>query len=93
VQVLDLGIFAITKRKMSSIRLHSEFSSQTNQIIKIFSGLQSAANPPNIRSAFDAAGIGAKVVQNQLITVIEPWRAKAVRHDIVDCSAMKKSEF
>jgi transposase len=84
VQICDLGIFAITKRKILSIRVSPDLSAQTRQIVRIFCGLQAAANPPNIRGAFDAGGICVKIVDRKLITEIIPSRANSVRHVIVD---------
>ena len=79
-QPLDLGIFAICKGAQQRIRPNKDLSEQSKQIIKLLGGWQAATTPPNIISAFRAAGIISKLKHNILISEVDTSYAHKVRH-------------
>ena len=72
LQPLLIGIFGIHKQAQSRIFLPRDLNVQSKQIIKMYSGFQSIANPPNIISAFKSCGTCSYVENGTLFLMIDP---------------------
>ena len=80
VQPLDLGVFAIQKRFMSSYTPHKKYSDQTRQLIKARVSVQRACVPPVIIAAFRRAGIIHNQTPAGIFGKVEKRFMTAVRH-------------
>ena len=80
VQPLDLGVFAIQKRFMSSYAPHKKYSDQTRQLIKVLVSVQRACVPPVIIAAFRRAGIIHNQTPAGTFGMVEKRFMTAVRH-------------
>ena len=79
LQPLDLGIFGIQKRKISSIQPNKNYSKNSQKFIKIFSALHSASTPTNIISAFRRGGIKTKWMNGGLISNVNTKHCDMIR--------------
>lgn len=57
IQCLDNGLFGIHKKVILSFNTKSDWSEQTNQLVKNYSSWQKVATVWNITRAFEAVGI------------------------------------
>ena len=80
IQPLDLLLFAIAKKNVSRIHPNKELSSQSQDILKVFSGMQSASTVINIVNSFRLAGVTVQYNGKELIAQVDIKEAKRVRH-------------
>ena len=82
LQMLDIGIFGIMKRKMAETRTPDKLSCLTRQIVKAYNAWQAVTTPMNVTMAFKRAGFNVMWDEKRRRTYVykDERTAGAVRH-------------
>jgi hypothetical protein len=79
LQMLDLSIFGITKRKIARVNQLEQVNIQTDHIVKVVNSFMSAAVPHNIIKAFRNAGFTVKRdANNHIFCLVTPETARCL---------------
>ena len=82
VQFLDLGIFAVQKWRYTQVQTHSDLSTQSKQVMRVYNSWHMSTTPSNVISAFERGGLIREwdALTDKIIAKVDRRYAGKVRH-------------
>jgi hypothetical protein len=93
LQMLDLSIFGITKRKIARVNRLEQVNVQTEHIVQVVNSFMSAACPHNVIESFRNAGFSLKRdANNRILCHVTPESARCLFEPIEETPELEEDD-